>query len=83
MGRRRTDLATRFWAKVEQGPPEDHWWWLGGKNAEGYGYFWDGERSVPARRVAWELGWRRKPNGEIHVNCGERDCVNPNHLEEV
>lgn len=83
MGRRKQDLGFRFWAKVDQGPPEDCWCWYGAKTSEGYGQIWRDGKPEYAHRVAWELATGRKPRGEITHNCEERSCVNPNHLEEV
>lgn len=78
-------LAQRFWSKVEMGPPGDCWPWLGAVNPDtGYGQIWVREtKNVRyAHRVAWQLVWG-KPKGDIRASCGNKLCMNPNHLEEI
>ena len=87
-GREKADLATRFWPKVGTQGPKECWPWVGSMAGKGYGHVWDGVRTVPAHRVAWELTNGPIPDGmEIdHVRtrgCILRNCCNPAHLEPV
>jgi|SRR5690554_866218 len=60
------------------------WVWIGAAQSNGYGRFWDGEKSNYAHRVMYELF-----NGPIQASmdldhlCRNRRCVNPLHLEQV
>lgn len=76
-------LADKFWALVEKGP--GCWNWKGSTFQTGYGSF----RVSPtqnngAHRVAYVLSGRTIPqNYQIDHLCGNRLCVNPDHLEAV
>jgi hypothetical protein len=72
----------RFWAKVNK--TEDCWLWTAGLNQVGYGHFCLEKKPVKAHRISleWSLG---RPIGEGLVarhKCRNRNCVNPEHLEE-
>lgn len=78
---------TRFWRKVERG--DGCWQWIGGLNANGYGYLHYSrntmpQRSVLAHRYAYTLLVGPIPEGlQIDHLCRNRACVNPAHLEPV
>lgn len=87
-------VDVRFWSKVDR--TGECWTWTGGKYAEGYGRFWDGERDVAAHRFAYELEVGPIPDGTeidhtchndtgclLSTRCPHRACVNPAHLEAV
>jgi HNH endonuclease len=66
--------------------PDGCWQWTGvtGGSTARYGYFtWDG-RKRPAHRFAYEHFVGPIPPGlEIDHQCGNKLCVNPQHLEAV
>jgi hypothetical protein len=74
-------LSERFWSKVEK--TDYCWTWTAGKDKDGYGRFrFDGDKR-PAHRVSWFLAYGYMPDTIDHVECGNRACVNPAHLEDV
>lgn len=79
----------RFWSRVQRAEPEACWRWLGGKKEAGYGNMAvrkpDGSwTQTPAHRWAYARLVGVIPDGfEIDHVCGQRDCVNPCHLEAV
>ncbi len=82
----RSDVATRFWEKVER--TGGCWLWTGGRSTKGYAYAWNGERVVLAHRMAYEMVAGPIPDGLQldHVaerGCTNKHCVNPAHLEPV
>lgn len=69
------DLLTKFERKVDK--QEEHWIWTGKVARISH----EGSL-IPARRASLML--HTDSNGEgkrIAVTCGERDCVNPQHLQ--
>lgn len=69
--------VAHFWAKVEIGGTAMCWIWHGQK-VNGYGRF-RGER---AHRYAYQLHRGAIPDGlMIRHMCGNKRCVNPDHLE--
>ncbi len=72
----------RFWSKVAR--RGDCWEWVAGKNDDGYGSFWSGERTVRAHRWAYEHMVGPIPAGlALDHLCRNRACVNPEHLDPV
>lgn len=72
----------RFWLKVHA--TGFCWYWLGGKNAQGYGNVSVGGTTRRAHRVAYEILVGSIPEGLVvdHL-CRNPSCVNPDHLEPV
>lgn len=81
-----TDLAVRFWAKVDRRGPDECWPWTGAINRArgGYGTFGRGPREAGtgyAHRVAWELVNGPAPPGQLVCHrCDNPPCCNPAHL---
>ena len=82
-----------FWAKVNKNGPVSAyrtdlgpcWLWTAGtKKNEGYGDFWDGNRTVGAHVQAylWLKGVIPAKQTLDHL-CRVRRCVHPSHLEAV
>lgn len=81
---KKKDVAQRFWAKVEVGPPEDCWPWIGAwKLPFGYGKFYlDGKNhSISSHRMVYTLTYGQIPKGMcVRHSCDNAGCCNPNHL---
>lgn len=71
----------RFWSKVIK--TESCWVWTAGQYATGYGLYSVMHWPHRAHHVAWEaVGRGTVPTGyNLHHRCGNRLCVNPDHLE--
>lgn len=64
--------------------PDAHWMWGGGVDRKGYGYWWNGIRTVRAHRLTWEMMNGAIPTDkQIDHLCRVRSCVNPAHMEVV
>jgi len=78
--------SIRFWRYVRK--TESCWHWIGATGDTGYGRFntgvSGGHRAVYSHRYAWERLRGPIPVGLVldHL-CGNRLCVNPDHLEPV
>lgn len=72
-----------FWAKVEK--TESCWIWRGSLNKFGYGDAKLGySRHFRAHRLSWMLLRGPIPAGmQVHHECFNRACVNPDHLAVV
>lgn len=73
-------LGEIFWAGVEK--TETCWVWAGELHESGYGRVrWMGKR-MQAHRVAWALshGGELPADKRIGQICGNRACVQPDHL---
>lgn len=71
----------RFWAKVDIGPPDQCWPWLGKRTKSDYGQFWHQGRPHQPSRIALALALGTLPEGQwaLHT-CDNRPCCNPAHL---
>ena len=64
--------------------PSGCWEWRAATGGNGYGIFWNGERTMVAHRWAYEQFTGPIPDGlELDHLCRNRCCVNPSHLEPV
>jgi hypothetical protein len=72
------DVATRFWAKVDQ---SGDCWPFAVAGTDGYGKFWLNGRSVHASHVAYELTFGPIAAGvNVLHHCDNPICCNPQHL---
>lgn len=83
---RRLPPEQRFWEFVDR--TDACWLWNGALNAQGYGVFNAGSRTVLAHQFGWTMMYGPVPDGLVldHVRdrgCTHRNCVNPAHLEPV
>jgi hypothetical protein len=78
------DLPDRIRKKIQFGPPEECWPWIGAKRVSGYGKLRMGGKEFYAHRVIYELLIGPIPKGlQIDHLCRNRACVSPYHLEIV
>lgn len=79
-------LYLRFLKYVKQSGPNGCWWWIGGKDKDGYGKFKFKGHDLKAHRVSFAIFGGDLPEG-FTVNhkkeCLNRSCVNPAHLEAM
>lgn len=69
----------RFVTKVKKGKGKDPCWvWVGAKLTTGYGVFSIEGKSVMVHRLA--TGGKLSPNNHVYHTCGNKACVNPDHL---
>lgn len=74
----------RIMASVLRGIGDDHWMWLGAKNADGYGVLSYCYRTHLVHRLTYSWLVSPIPDGlQIDHLCRVRDCVNPAHMEPV
>lgn len=70
-------ITAQFWAKAEVRSPGVCWFWRGARTS-GYGKF----RGVRAHRLSYEIAKGPIPEDlMVRHLCGNKLCVNPNHLE--
>jgi len=83
MGRPRLDSKQKFWSKTDKHSENECWIFLGAKDKDGYGQFWDGDIQVMTRAHQFSakihLGERPKMMCVCHT-CDTPACVNPAHL---
>lgn len=72
----------RFFKKVDK--TESCWLWLAGCDKNGFPIFYDGDKTVHARKYAWLLAGKQIKRGQhlFHKTdvCNNRMCVNPDHI---
>lgn len=80
-----SDVAERFWSKVDKRGPDECWPWLARAVAkkDGRGLFWNGHRMIHASRAALmlegRLAWEGDTRHALHT-CDNPACCNPAHL---
>lgn len=84
MPRPRQPLTIRFWDRVADSVESECWVWTGCTTYHGYGRLAGGPESrthLGAHRVSYELHVGEIPdNHHAHHVCGNKGCVNPEHL---
>jgi hypothetical protein len=75
-------IEERFWQKVDRsGGPDTCWFWIAGKDADGYGIFYARSSSKRAHHFAYELHIGPVPDGlQVLHSCDTPPCCNPGHL---
>lgn len=75
----RVTAIDRFWANVDKS--EDCWFWLGGRDRDGYGEACFDGKKIRAHRLSWTLEFGDRPGnlGVLH-KCDTPPCVRPSHL---
>lgn len=78
-------ILDRFEEKVEHDPVSGCWQWVAAiSKATGYGVFQVGGKFQSAHRASYELFVGPLEKGlVVHHRCGNRPCVNPEHLEAM
>ena len=77
------DDCKRFWSKVDVPSSDECWEWVAGREANGYGSFWDkrARRMRNAHIVAYLSLVGEIPKGMCVLHrCDNRTCCNPSHL---
>ena len=69
----------RFFQKIEK--TTSCWFWLSGKDKDGYGKFFLSGKTLQAHRVSWSMHNGVIPTGmSVLHRCDNPPCVNPEHL---
>lgn len=78
----KVESMERFWQKVEK--TERCWLWRGAVDNNGYGRFRLNGKTVYAHRLAYKLSVHSiETDMTLDHLCRNRQCVNPDHLEQV
>jgi hypothetical protein len=74
-------LMFRFNSGFVKGGVDECWNWIGYKDDDGYGFFYDGDRlwRAPEFSLTTATGEDRNGRDTCH-SCHHPSCVNPNHL---
>lgn len=72
-------IEDQFWSRIDRSG--ECWLWTGKKNTYHYPILCHQGEQIAARRYSYELA-KGEFKGSLKVicNCGERSCVNPDHL---
>lgn len=85
MGMPPTSRATtkEFKLKRDWRPhPSGHTLWVGRRYTSGGAAIRQNKQDIPASHVAFELRTGRTPVGIVKVECGEGECLTPEHLSD-
>lgn len=90
---KRPSILDRFWDSVNKSSDifghdgkylTECWIWIALKDEDGYGRFSINGKGVKPHRFSYELTYGTiKDNLQIDHLCRRRDCVRPEHLEQV
>jgi hypothetical protein len=74
----KTKMIEKFWANVEK---TDYCWnWTGRIDPKGCPRFGVGKQHHQPRRISFQLSGRILTNKKLQFICGNKLCVNPDHL---
>ena len=60
------------------------WLWTGPVDGKGYGFTYDGHRTIRAHRLSYLFHVGDLPSSvQVHHICEVRHCINPDHLRAV
>jgi hypothetical protein len=72
----------RFMSKIKK--TDTCWYWTAAKTKAGYGMYSIKHKLIYAHRYSYQMFvGELVANMELDHTCRNRDCVNPNHLEQV
>ena len=78
------DKSARFWNRVSKKPAPECWLWSGNMTKDGYGRVKINGKTHLAHRLSYALNVGELVDRlVIHHKCGNKACVNPNHLAQV
>ena len=72
----------RFHSMVTRRGPSECWEWTGARNAGGYGVLHVEGGTRYAHHLAWQIARLPYSGGRLTHTCGNRGCVNPDHLDD-
>lgn len=83
LGAPKLSVRQRFEAKFTPGSPDECWIWQASRYKNGYGVFNNPVSNYAHRVSYWLYKGELTPGLVIDHMCHTRDCVNPNHLQQV
>ena len=76
------EFIDRFWSRVQK--DDGCWRWMGAHDTGGYGVVKLDGKTLRAHRVSYAINKGPLIDGlVIDHTCSNRECVNPQHLEQV